>query len=160
MEDQKLLEMMVQITSSLSLVQSQLDDLKKAPALNGKFDQLVGQVEELHEGFQRVEDILINPQTGEGVVSRVKDIESYMDRREEFMNNSVYPAMEEFSKIKSQMELQVNPILNEYGKLREEVAELKLKQAIQAKIGWALALATGSILVKSVMDLVLTSSGS
>ena len=58
------------------------------------------------------------------------------------------------------MELQVNPVIDEYSKLREEVAELKLKQAIQAKIGWALALATGSILVKSVMDLVLTSSGS
>lgn len=160
MEEKKLLEMMVQITSSLSLVQSQLDDLKKAPALNGKFDQLVVDVKELHEGFQRVEDILINPNTGEGIVSRVKDIESYMNRREEFMNNAVYPAMEDFAKIKNKMELQVNPVIDEYSKLREEVAELKLKQAIQAKIGWALALATGSILVKSVMDLVLTSSGS
>ena len=160
MEDKKLLEMMVQITSSLSLVQTQLDDLKKAPALNGKFDQLVSDVKELHEGFHRMEDILIDPKTGEGIVSRVKEIENYIDRREEFMAKDVYPAMQDFEKIKSQMDLQVNPVISEYNKLREEVAELKLKQAIQAKIGWALALATGSILVKSVMDLVLTGSGS
>lgn len=160
MEEKQLASMLVQITSSLALVQSQLDELKKAPALNGKFDKLVVKVEELHEGFHRVEDILINPQTGEGVVSRVKDIESYMERREDFMNNSVYPAMEDFAKIKSQMELQVNPVLIEYNKLKEEVAELKLKQSIQAKIGWALALTTGSILVKGIMDLLLTTSGS
>ena len=139
--------------------------LKKAPALNGKFDKLCDQFGEMHSAQKEMRDILLDTDgSGRGVVPRLFGLETkvseYIAKRDEFLKEDVYPTMEAFTKVQTQMELQVNPIISDHDKLRQEVAELKLKQAIQAKIGWALGLTTGSMLLKAIMEMVLTSSGS
>ena len=63
-----------ELLKSLQQVREEINELKHKPALNGEFNALVKQVKELHDGFHRVEEILIDPGTGEGLIMRVKDL--------------------------------------------------------------------------------------
>ena len=157
LSDQELGKILGEISSSLASVREELNELKHKPALNGEFNSLVKQVQELHEGFHRVEEILIDPGTGEGLVMRVKELEGKNETREEFMSSTVMPSLEQHRQMVFRME-QLTPVLAAHDKLKEDVAELKLKQSIQSKLGWAMALAVTSIIVKGLMDLLMVGS--
>ena len=145
-----------ELLKSLQQVREEINELKHKPALNGEFNALVKQVQQLHDGFHRVEEILIDPGTGEGLIMRVKDLEGDNELRKEFMATTVMPSLDQHREMVFRME-QMTPVLMAHEKLKEDVAELKLKQSIQSKIGWALGLAVTSIIVKGLMDLLMAS---
>jgi hypothetical protein len=154
MSEEQLGQILGEISASLNSVREELNELKHKPALNGEFTALVKQVKELHEGFHRVEEILIDPSTGEGLVMRVNELARDNEDRKDFLSNTVMPSLEQHRQMVFKME-QLTPVLAAHDKLKEDVAELKLKQSIQSKLGWALGLAMTSIIVKGIMDLLM-----
>ena len=142
------------LLDNLQSVREEINELKHKPALNGEFNAMVLQVKELHESVHRLEGVLIDPVSGEGLVMRVKELEGKNEIRDDFMTSTVLPSLDQHREMVFRME-QMTPVLMAHERLKEDVAELKLKQSIQSKIGWALGFAVTSIIVKGLMDLLM-----
>jgi hypothetical protein len=159
MADQGLQKTLLDISTSLLSVQKQLDHLKDSPALNGAFDEICRQVKELHETTHRIEEMLISPTSGEGLVMRVKELEGDNETRKEFMSTTVMPSLEQHRQMVFKMKLfdeQIVLALTDLSFMKAEVATLKLKQAIQSKVGWAIGLGVIGLIVARFMNLIMS----
>ena len=153
--DQELQDTLLKISASILSIQKQLDELKHSPALNGAFDQICKEVTEQHAAIHRIEEMLISPSTGDGLVMRVKELEGDNDTRKEFMSATVLPSLERFQKMRFQME-SFDPALKKITSLEEEVSSLKLKQAISSKVAWGGILTALGLAVSKLMTLLMS----
>ena len=155
MNDQELQKTLLGISASVLSIQKQLDELKDSPVLNGAFDKMCSEVKELHETTHRIEEMLISPVNGEGLVMRVKELESKNETREEFMTTTVMPSLDEHRHMVFKMKAYEEQMAD-ISKLKEDVAAHTLKQAIQSKVGWAVGLGVIGLIVTRLMNLVVS----
>ena len=90
-------------------------------------------------------------------MKRVAELEGDNSTRKEFMSQTVMPSLEQFQKMRFQME-SYDPSMKKLGDLEDEVSSLKLKQAISSKVAWGAGLTALGIAVSKLAALLSTGS--
>jgi hypothetical protein len=142
----------------LDKVEKMETKISNAKSMNGGFDKLLIEVEHIKEaqgdileGVRGVKKNLYEPDSG--LFSRVKELETESDRRNEFIKESK-PALE-FSKELALWKKKADKDLEEFEKMQIEFAKLQdWKQGAQRVI-WLIATAAGGMWVKHFMDLMM-----
>ena len=142
----------------LEKVEKVENKISNAKSMNGGFDKLLIEVEHIKEaqgdileGVRGVKRNLYEPDSG--LFSRVKELETESDRRNEFIKESK-PALE-FSKELAVWKKQADKDLEDFEKMQIEFAKLQdWKQGAQRVI-WLIATAAGGMWVKHFMDLMM-----
>ncbi len=142
----------------LEKVEKVENKISNAKSMNGGFDKLLIEVEHIKEaqgdileGVRGVKKNLYEPDSG--LFSRVKELETESDRRNEFIKESK-PALE-FSKELAVWKKQADKDLEDFEKMQIEFAKLQdWKQGAQRVI-WLIATAAGGMWVKHFMDLMM-----
>ena len=142
----------------LEKVEKVENKISNAKSMNGGFDKLMIEVEHIKEtqadildGVRGVKQNLYEPDSG--LFSRVKELETESQRRQEFIVESK-PALE-FSKELVVWKKKADKDLEEFEKMQIEFAKLQdWKQGAQRVI-WLIATAAGGMWVKHFMDLMM-----
>ena len=142
----------------LEKVEKVENKISNAKSMNGGFDKLLIEVEHIKEaqgdileGVRGVKRNLYEPDSG--LFSRVKELETESDRRNEFIKESK-PALD-FSKELVVWKKKADKDLEDFEKMQIEFAKLQdWKQGAQRVI-WLIATAAGGMWVKHFMDLVM-----
>ncbi len=132
--------------------------LSSSKSLNGGFDKLMLEIEHIKEtqmevlqGIRGVKKNLYEPDSG--LFSRVKELESESNRRQEYITETK-PMLEEHREI-SLWKLHAEKDLEELESLRLEVAELRNWRDGISKFIWLIGTAAGGMWVKHFMDLLM-----
>ena len=142
----------------LEKVEKVENKISNAKSMNGGFDKLLIEVEhvkeaqgDILEGVRGVKRNLYEPDSG--LFSRVKELETESDRRNEFIKESK-PALD-FSKELVVWKKKADKDLEDFEKMQIEFAKLQdWKQGAQRVI-WLIATAAGGMWVKHFMDLMM-----
>ena len=142
----------------LDKVEKMETKISNAKSMNGGFDKLLIEVEHIKEaqgdileGVRGVKKNLYEPDSG--LFSRVKELETESDRRNEFIKESK-PALE-FSRELALWKKKADKDLEDFEKMQIEFAKLQdWKQGTQ-RILWLIATAAGGMWVKHFMDLMM-----
>jgi hypothetical protein len=142
----------------LEKVEKVENKISNAKSMNGGFDKLLIEVEHIKEaqgdileGVRGVKRNLYEPDSG--LFSRVKELETESDRRNEFIKESK-PALD-FSKELVVWKKKADKDLEDFEKMQIEFAKLQdWKQGAQRVI-WLIATAAGGMWVKHFMDLMM-----
>jgi hypothetical protein len=142
----------------LEKVEKVENKISNAKSMNGGFDKLMIEVEHIKEtqtdildGVRGVKQNLYEPDSG--LFSRVKELETESQRRQEFITESK-PALE-FSKELVVWKKKADKDLEDFEKMQIEFAKLQdWKQGAQRVI-WLIATAAGGMWVKHFMDLMM-----
>ena len=142
----------------LEKVEKVENKISNAKSMNGGFDKLMTEVEHIKEtqsdildGVRGVKQNLYEPDSG--LFSRVKELETESQRRQEFIIESK-PALE-FSKELVVWKKKADKDLEDFEKMQIEFAKLQdWKQGAQRVI-WLIATAAGGMWVKHFMDLMM-----
>ena len=153
MSDPNLHLLLQNIQNQLSSVEEKLNSAK---SLNGGFDKLVEKVDALQDDFTAIKNLLLGDGEKEGVVNKVKDLEDWQSRKENYLKEQVYPAMKMLDAVGFKLE-QISPMLISHEEIKSDVQKLKYAQGIYSKVVCFLALSVGGVLIKSLMDLIVAS---
>ena len=142
----------------LEKVEKVENKISNAKSMNGGFDKLMIEVEHIKEaqgdileGVRGVKRNLYEPDSG--LFSRVKELETESERRNEFIQESK-PALE-FSRELALWKKKADKDLEDFEKMQIEFAKLQdWKQGAQRVI-WLIATAAGGMWVKHFMDLMM-----
>jgi hypothetical protein len=132
--------------------------ISNAKSMNGGFDKLLIEVQHIKEtqndildGVRGVKQNLYEPDSG--LFSRVKELETESDRRNEFIKESK-PALE-FSKELAVWKKKADKDLEDFEKMQIEFAKLQDWKSGAQRVIWLVATAAGGMWVKHFMDLMI-----
>ena len=132
--------------------------ISNAKSMNGGFDKLLIEVQHIKEtqndildGVRGVKQNLYEPDSG--LFSRVKELETESDRRNEFIKESK-PALE-FSKELAVWKKKADKDLEDFEKMQIEFAKLQDWKSGAQRVIWLVATAAGGMWVKHFMDLMM-----
>ena len=132
--------------------------ISNAKSMNGGFDKLMTEVEHIKEtqsdildGVRGVKQNLYEPDSG--LFSRVKELETESQRRQEFIRESK-PALE-FSKELVVWKKKADKDLEDFEKMQIEFAKLQDWKSGAQRVIWLVATAAGGMWVKHFMDLMM-----
>ena len=142
----------------LEKVEKVENKISNAKSMNGGFDKLMIEVEHIKEaqgdileGVRGVKRNLYEPDSG--LFSRVKELETESERRNEFIQESK-PALE-FSRELALWKKKADKDLEDFEKMQIEFAKLQDWKDGAQKVIWLIATAAGGMWVKHFMDLMM-----
>jgi uncharacterized coiled-coil DUF342 family protein len=142
----------------LEKVEKVENKISNAKSMNGGFDKLMTEVEHIKEtqsdildGVRGVKQNLYEPDSG--LFSRVKELETESQRRQEFIRESK-PALE-FSKELVVWKKKADKDLEDFEKMQIEFAKLQDWKSGAQRVIWLVATAAGGMWVKHFMDLMM-----
>ena len=142
----------------LEKVEKVENKISNAKSMNGGFDKLMIEVEHIKEtqsdildGVRGVKQNLYEPDSG--LFSRVKELETESQRRQEFIVESK-PALE-FSKELVVWKKKADKDLEDFEKMQIEFAKLQDWKSGAQRVIWLVATAAGGMWVKHFMDLMM-----
>jgi|TARA_X000001036_G_scaffold432448_1_gene468379 hypothetical protein len=142
----------------LEKVEKVENKISNAKSMNGGFDKLMIEVEHIKEtqsdildGVRGVKQNLYEPDSG--LFSRVKELETESQRRQEFIIESK-PALE-FSKELVVWKKKADKDLEDFEKMQIEFAKLQDWKSGAQRVIWLVATAAGGMWVKHFMDLMM-----
>ena len=142
----------------LEKVEKVENKISNAKSMNGGFDKLMIEVEHIKEtqsdildGVRGVKQNLYEPDSG--LFSRVKELETESQRRQEFIRESK-PALE-FSKELVVWKKKADKDLEDFEKMQIEFAKLQDWKSGAQRVIWLVATAAGGMWVKHFMDLMM-----
>ena len=142
----------------LEKVEKVENKISNAKSMNGGFDKLMTEVEHIKEtqsdildGVRGVKQNLYEPDSG--LFSRVKELETESQRRQEFIVESK-PALE-FSKELVVWKKKADKDLEDFEKMQIEFAKLQDWKSGAQRVIWLIATAAGGMWVKHFMDLMM-----
>jgi hypothetical protein len=142
----------------LEKVEKVENKISNAKSMNGGFDKLMTEVEHIKEtqsdildGVRGVKQNLYEPDSG--LFSRVKELETESQRRQEFIIESK-PALE-FSKELVVWKKKADKDLEDFEKMQIEFAKLQDWKSGAQRVIWLVATAAGGMWVKHFMDLMM-----
>ena len=142
----------------LEKVEKVENKISNAKSMNGGFDKLMTEVEHIKEtqsdildGVRGVKQNLYEPDSG--LFSRVKELETESQRRQEFIIESK-PALE-FSKELVVWKKKADKDLEDFEKMQIEFAKLQDWKSGAQRVIWLIATAAGGMWVKHFMDLMM-----
>jgi uncharacterized coiled-coil DUF342 family protein len=142
----------------LEKVEKVENKISNAKSMNGGFDKLMTEVEHIKEtqsdildGVRGVKQNLYEPDSG--LFSRVKELETESQRRQEFIVESK-PALE-FSKELVVWKKKADKDLEDFEKMQIEFAKLQDWKSGAQRVIWLVATAAGGMWVKHFMDLMM-----
>jgi uncharacterized coiled-coil DUF342 family protein len=142
----------------LEKVEKVENKISNAKSMNGGFDKLMTEVKHIKEtqsdildGVRGVKQNLYEPDSG--LFSRVKELETESQRRQEFIIESK-PALE-FSKELVVWKKKADKDLEDFEKMQIEFAKLQDWKSGAQRVIWLVATAAGGMWVKHFMDLMM-----
>jgi len=146
------------LESLLSKLDGIENKMSNSPSMNGGFAKLLSSVESMKRDQERMmfdlEDIkrtVLNPD--EGVIARIKTLESWKIERNRFMDTVVEPTMRQHQELVIWKDA-VEEIVSHNEKQNQELLLLnEWKYAIN-KVLWALSLGVAGAIIKIVFDVM------